>query len=239
MELLSPDRSEDPLSGVPATSWSALERLARALHLRNAELGPTLEATVASALETVEGADAAGLITLRRGVLSTLTTSGPEPRVLDALQHELGSGPCVEAARNQRVVRIADMASDGRWAPFRARAAELGVAAMLCLPLWVDEECLGTLSFYAREPAVFSDQHVRIGGLFACHAAIALAEAQRTAQLQQALRSRDVIGQAKGILMERHKITSDDAFRTLSLASQRRNEKLVAVAELLVESGTL
>ena len=108
---------------------------------------------------------------------------------------------------------------------------------MLCVPLRVHERCLGTLSLYSASVTPFTGHDEQITMLFATLAAIALAEAQRTDQLHTALGNRDLIGQAKGILMQRHRMTP--AFGYLSQASQDVNMKLTAVAQHLVETGEL
>ena len=110
---------------------------------------------------------------------------------------------------------------------------------MLCVPLWIDERGLGALSLYADQPAAFSDPHERVAVLLAAFAALALAEAQRAGQMHDALGNRDIIGQAKGVLMERHRITADAAFGVLSRVSQAENRKLAEVARRLVETGEL
>ena len=131
------------------------------------------------------------------------------------------------------------MHRESRWPEFAAEAESLGVCSMLCVPLRVHEQCLGTLSLYSERVTAFTDHDERVTTLFATLAAIALAEAQRTDQLHTALANRDVIGQAKGILMERHRITADAAFSYLSQASQDVNMKLTSVARHLVETGEL
>lgn len=110
---------------------------------------------------------------------------------------------------------------------------------MLCVPLWIDERGLGALSLYADQAAAFSESHERVTILLATFAALALAEAQRADQMHDALGSRDVIGQAKGILMERHGVTADAAFSVLSRVSQAENIKLAEVARRFVETGDL
>ncbi|MGA8329530.1 MAG: ANTAR domain-containing protein, partial [Mycobacterium sp.] len=96
---------------------------------------------------------------------------------------------------------------------------------------------LGSLSLYARSTTSFDDSAKRLADLYATHGAIALLEAQRADQLQRAVASRDVIGQAKGILMERHRITADQAFALLRGASQRLNLKVPDVAESVAATG--
>lgn len=228
-----------PFDDLADETWPVLIQLARALHLKNAELQPTLDAIVAHAVQTIEPAEDAGLILLVGGRLVPQATVGEPPHVLDEQQQQTASGPCIDAARDQSVITIDNTLTDPRWPDFAELAADLGVASMLCVPLWVDELRLGTLSLYAHKPDAFAPAHRQLTDLYATHAALALADAQRTAQLQHALRNRDVIGQAKGILVERMRITGLDAFGCLSDASQRTNLKLVAVAQHLVDTGEL
>jgi len=220
-------------------AWSVLERLARALHVRNAELQPTLEAIVSTAVHTIGSAQYAGLILLVRGELVPQATDGEPPHILDVLQQELGTGPCIDAAREQVVVQVDDLAADQRWPTLAERAIPVGVASMLCVPLRVDQSRLGALSLYSERPRAFSEQDLRLTTLFATHAALALSDAQRTEQLQNALRNRDLIGQAKGILMERGRVTADEAFRHLAQVSQSANLKLTTVAQHLIDTGEL
>jgi GAF domain-containing protein len=137
------------------------------------------------------------------------------------------------------IFRIEDTGRDERWPRFSAEAARLNVRSMLCVPLWIDERGLGALSLYADQAAAFSDPHERVTVLLATFAALALAEAQRADQLHDALGNRDVIGQAKGILMERHGVTADAAFGVLSRVSQAENLKLAEIARQFVATGKL
>jgi GAF domain-containing protein len=230
---------QDHLDDCSDRTIRSLDIMARALHVKNAELQPTLDAIVTTAVNALSPVRHAGLITVARGDLVPQATTGAPPQRLDRLQQKLGSGPCVDAAQQQTVIRIEDICADKRWPDFCAEAAGLGVRSMLCVPLRVDERCLGTLSLYAEDPSAFDDHHERVTTLLATLAALALADAQRADQLHTALRNRDVIGQAKGILMERHRITADTAFSHLSQASQAVNVKLAAVALHLVDTGEL
>ena len=110
---------------------------------------------------------------------------------------------------------------------------------MLCLQLFVHEDTLGALDLLAHEKAAFTDESEHIGLLLASHAAIAVADAQKLGHAAIALANRDIIGQAKGILMERFKITADQAFDVLAKVSQDTNRKVYAVAEDLTRTGTL
>ena len=230
---------QENLLEVTGRSAESLEILARALHVKNAELQPTLEAIAATAVTMLSPARYAGLTVLAHGELIPRATTGEPPLLLDALQRRLGDGPCVHAAKHQSVFRIEDTRQDERWPEFCAEAARLKVRSMLCVPLWVDERGLGALSLYADQAAAFSDLHERVTTLLATFAALALAEAQRADQLHDALGNRDVIGQAKGILMERHGLTADAAFSVLSRVSQAENMKLAEIARRFAATGRL
>jgi GAF domain-containing protein len=233
------DSDQDSLMEVTGRSAASLEILARALHVKNAELEPTLQAIVSTAVAMLSPARYAGLTVFSRGELIPRATAGEPPLLLDRLQQKLGDGPCISAAKFQAVFRIEDTHKDERWPVFNEEAARLEVRSMLCVPLWIDERGLGALSLYADQAAAFSDPHERVTVLLATFAALALAEAQRAGQMHDALANRDVIGQAKGILMERHGLTADAAFSVLSRVSQAENLKLAEIARRFVETGKL
>jgi GAF domain-containing protein len=220
-------------------SWSALDRLGRVLHVKEADLQGTLEAIVSTAVTTIDNAQYAGVNLLSGNRFIPQAVAGQPPLALDALQQRTGTGPCIDSSRDQVVLRVDDVASDRRWPAYAALATSLGVASMLCVPLSVDELCLGSVSLYGITPHGFKGHHEQLASLFATHAALALADAQRTEQLRQALANRDVIGQAKGILMERHHLTAAAAFTLLTERSQRANRKLAVVARELAETGQL
>jgi transcriptional regulator with GAF, ATPase, and Fis domain len=222
-----------------SVSFEALDVLARALHVKDGQLQPTLDAIVASAVSTIPGARHAGLILVERHQLIPQSTTGSPPHLLDLLQQKLKSGPCLEAAERQAIVRIEDMSMDDRWPPFKTEALRLRVCSMLCAPLRIDERTLGSLSLYSDRSGAFDEQADPAVELFATLAALALTGAQRADQLKSALRNREIIGQAKGVLMERLRITEDAAFVLLAQTSQNQNRKLVVVAQELVETGEL
>jgi GAF domain-containing protein len=227
------------LMEVTGGSAESLEIMARALHVKNAELQPTLEAIAATAVAMLSPARYAALTVLSRGELIPRASTAETPLLLDRLQRRLGVGPCIDAAKHQSVFRVDDTRQEFRWPEFCAEAERLNVRSMLCVPLWIDERGLGALSLYADQAAAFGESHERVTVLLATFAALALAEAQRADQMHDALGNRDVIGQAKGILMERHGVTADAAFGVLSRVSQAENMKLAEIAHRFVETGTL
>jgi GAF domain-containing protein len=211
--------------------------IARALHVKDAALQPTLDAIVTMAAATT--GFQAGLILVSGKALIVQAASGPAAHQLDLAQQRRGQGPCIVAAQRQTTVCIRDTRADERWPDFCAQAVDLGVLGLLCVPLWVHQKRLGTLSLFADQPGAITEHDARITPLFATLAALALADAERAEQLRGAMVSRDLIGQAKGILTEREKITADEAFARLSQVSQRRNVKVSVVVGHLVETGQL
>jgi len=223
-----------------AEPWSVAEHLARSLRLRMSGTEDLVSAVSAEAVRLVAAAESAGVIvTDPHRHLQTVATTGHAPQILDALQQRSGTGPCLTAARKQIVVRVHDMERDTRWARFREAALRCGVSSMLCLPLQVDDEVLGTLSLYGRAPGSFRDGAEPVARLLAALAAIALAESRRTERMRAALDGRDRIGQAKGILMREHGIGADAAFELLRRHSQNTNTKLADVVAAVIELGTL
>jgi len=195
---------------------------------------------IAAAVAIVPGVDEGSIsvVTGRRNIGSQAPT-GDLPMQVDALQEETQQGPCLDAAYKQLTVRVADMASETRWPEFARRASQAGAASMLSLQLYVEGDNLGALNLYSRTPNAFDDESEQVGLLFASHAAVAYAGVRKEAQLARAVDSRDLIGQAKGILMERYKISPERAFLVLTRASQNSNRKLHDIATELVRHGTV
>ena len=218
---------------------TAIDVLARALHFEDARLQPTLDVIAAHAAAAHPAARDAGIILYTGGKLVPQATTGRAPQVLDLKQQETGDGPCIEAARKQALVQVTDTGDDFRWPQFCAEAQACDVRSLLCVPLWVSERNLGALTLYSPQVDAFSPGDTQLIGLFATLAALALSEAKRADQLREAISSRDLIGQAKGILMERHRLSEDAAFAALSYASQTVNVKLTEVARHLTETGEL
>lgn len=199
-----------------------------------------METIVAAAVGTIPGAEEASISLAQRGrrVVSAAATSDV-PRRFDDLQQETRQGPCMDAMYERKTIRVDDLASDERWPELAHRAGEVGMASMLCIQLFVAGDDLGALNLLAERPGGFTDESERVGLMFASHAAVAVAQAGKLNHLGAALASRDVIGQAKGVLMERYKITPDQAFALLAKASQDTNRKLQEVAEYLTHTGEI
>jgi GAF domain-containing protein len=200
----------------------------------------TLLRVVHGAIEMIPGAEEGSIsVVLGRRAVNSQAPSGDLPDQIDAVQTELGEGPCLRAVYEHKTVRVPDLSTEQRWPEFATRAYDLGAGSMLSFQLHVEGDNLGALNLYGRTPHAFDAESEDIGLLFASHAAVAFADVREQEGLLRALESRDAIGQAKGILMERHKITALQAFDLLVRASQQVNRKLWDVADELVETGEL
>jgi GAF domain-containing protein len=207
---------------------------------RQDDADAVLDTIVTAVVSTVPGAEEASISLARRGrqVVSAAATSDL-PRRFDELQTETRQGPCMDSMYTHETVRVDDLAEDERWPRLARRAGELGLASVLCVQLFVAGDDLGAINLLARRPGAFTDESERVALVFASHAAVAVAQARKLNHLGAALASRDLIGQAKGVLMERYKITADQAFALLARASQDTNIKLREVAEHLTRTGVL
>jgi GAF domain-containing protein len=169
--------------------------------------------------------------------LQTVAAAGDTALAADDIQRALGHGPTHDVLTEQRTLRIADLATDPRWAAFGPLGAEIGVRAMLACPLPMPRKGLGVLSVYSSRPAAFDAAAELVLPVFAARAAIAIAYADTVTNLRRAIESRQVIGQAVGILMERHRLSPKQAFDTLVTASQQSHLKLRELAIRVSETG--
>jgi GAF domain-containing protein len=216
-----------------------LSELARTLDAKEG-LDETLKQIVQAAVGTVPGVQHASISSVqRRGEVLTLAATGELPRAVDHAQYDSGQGPCLDSLFDQKTVRLSDLATEHRWPGFTGRARELGVGSMLSVQLFVRSDGLGALNLFSEVPNAFDDSSEHVALLFATHAAVAMSSEQSKEDLRTAVTTREVIGQAQGILMERFKITDDLAFRLLVKASQDANRKLRDIAEQLTATGEL
>lgn len=194
----------------------------------------TLDVIVTAAVRLVEGCDAAGILTVSKGRSVTLAVCGDGVEESDRLQGELGEGPCFDAARRvdgERLFRIADMTRpQPSWPRYSLAARDLGIGSMTGVLLYTDRQDFGALNLYSFRPGAFGEDTEAAGWLLASHAAVALATARTVDQLENAMETRHSIGEAMGILMERHQLGEDEAFGVLRRVSQQHNLKLRDVA---------
>jgi transcriptional regulator with GAF, ATPase, and Fis domain len=222
-----------PSTGGPGAQ--AFAEVARAL-VAQGGVQHTLQKIVDLAVETIDGCDHAGVSVLRGKEVATPAATDDVPRAVDAIQYETGEGPCLDAIREHEVFESGDLAHEKRWPKFAGRARrETGVTSVLSFRLFVAGDTLGALNLYSKAEHAFNDASRIAGAVFATHAAVALSSAMHEEQMEEALESRDLIGQAKGMLMAREGVTADEAFEMLRRASQRLNVKLRRVAGAVVD----
>jgi ANTAR domain/GAF domain len=206
---------------------------------------PTLERTMEAVAErapaSVRGADWACVsIITREGTIETPACSDGDgtphaPSPQKVLQ--FGEGLVRAAAADGSVLRIDDTAEEERWPAFARQARELGVGSIIACGLRTGPGLRAALVLQSAEPGAFDGLAADAVDVYATHAASALARSQNTDSLREAVRTRQVIGEATGILMERHRIGSPAAFALLVRASQHLNVKLRAVAAHVTRTG--
>jgi hypothetical protein len=192
----------------------------------------------------IDRAEHASISISSRGRFETVASTSDLPSQVDAIQYELHSGPGIDAAAEQTVLRADDRRADARWPVFGPRAAETtGVLSMLSLSMLSEDDDHRTgLNFYSSTPNAFTDQSRLIGLILAAHGALTLTrlhQRDRIENLTRALASNRNIGTAVGIVMASHKLTQAQAFDLLRVASQHGHRKLADVATEIVETGTL
>ncbi len=217
------------------------------LALRMAELARTLASptsvdkvlaeVTSAAIELIPGADAAGVLLVGKGgTFDSLAGTSGLPEELDVLQMKHREGPCLQAAIDELLVRSNDFHTETRWPHYTRDAIELGVRSGLSFKLYTADRTAGALNLFGFEPNAFDSEAEAIGSVLAAHAAAAIAASRHGDNLESALLSRDVIGQAKGVIMERFNVTAIRAFEMLRALSQSSNTKLVEVAQQVVDT---
>jgi GAF domain-containing protein len=198
-----------------------------------------LQRVVDATLSEIPSAAAACITTVEHGDFRTAAPTSEVLREIDQVQYKEHDGPCVTSLREQVTVRSDDLTHETRWPLYAAAAVERGLRSLLSFQLFVDGDNLGVLNVYADKVNAFDDEAEEAGLLLASHAAVAISGKRAEANLRNALESRDVIGQAKGILMERFKLNADQAFQMLVAVSQHEHRKLREIADDLASTGDL
>jgi GAF domain-containing protein len=221
------------------------EALARVV-VADRELADVLNEITGIARHAMPSIEAASVTLIRGEQPFTAGYDGPMALDADELQYERGYGPCVDAGRAGQMLLIDDMRSEQRWPDYAQHAAAHGVLSSLSVPLPFQGATIGALNTYAGRPQIFDDNDVELAEEVAAWVAIAIGNAEAAARtsedlthLRTAMMSRALIEQAKGIVMERYKVTEADAYAILTRASQRTNTTLQDTAAELVRTGAL
>jgi GAF domain-containing protein len=202
-----------------------------------------LERVAALAKRAIDPAEEVSLTLIEEGRAYTAAHTGALALDADELQYERGHGPCMDAGRAGLTMVISDMLTEERWPDYTRAAAERGVGSSLSVPLPVQGSSIGAINIYSTKRRAFEDPDVvavgeEIAGLaaVAVHNATTYASAASAAeQMAEAMASRAVIEQAKGVVMALHGCDADQAFALLTKESQRRNHKLREIAREVVE----
>jgi GAF domain-containing protein len=202
----------------------------------------TLGSILTLALRLVPGCTAASVTVLdEQGKPGTIAASDDETRELDRRQYLLQDGPCLDAARRQKVNRWSLSEAEQQWPDFTSLAKELGLRSYLAAGLGLGDQRLGALNLSSSHPDGFSQLDEGLVSLFIAPAAAAIVTMSRYSQardladqLNQALRSRAVIDQALGIIMAESNVDAERAFAVLSRASNNRRMKLRELAAEIV-----
>ena len=237
----------DPQNSQPAAPAEALERLGR-LSLRELSMDSLLQTVADLTKSVMPGNPEASVLLLVKDRPTTVVSTGQLATALDETQYDRGHGPCLHAARTGELTEIPDTRAEDRWPDYTPRAVEHGNLSSLSIPLAIDpdEQVTGALNIYARRSHAFDRASRSVATRFGPYAAVATGNLyayqsarDRAENLKVALESRAVIDQAKGVLMERYKLTPDQAFQRLAQASMNANRKLRDVADHLVHTGEL
>jgi GAF domain-containing protein len=207
--------------------------------LAEADVQSTLDKMCELLVDTVEGCNHAVVTVVRNHHLESPAGSDDVGPAVDAIQLEVDEGPCLEAIREHEVVLTDDLTTESRWPQFSRRAVETtGVRSMLAFRMFVAADTLGSLNLYSKRAGAFTDESLAVGTIFAAHAAVALRAAQTKedlARLREVVETRELIGQAKGIVMGRQGISSDAAMEILCRGAERLKVELRELARRVVE----
>ena len=237
-----------PLKGTPRMSSDARAQALNSLSqflVANSSMGDTLLRVSQITIDAIPAAEMAGISMLGDdGTPTTTVFTDPEAPDIDAAQYRSGEGPCLDAWRDKRVVRVNDVKlATTDYADFSATAQQHGIESTLSLPLIAGELGIGALNLYACSRNAFTADDERIAVELAAAASIVLANAsaywgasQLSQQLSEAMTSRAIIEQAKGMLMAKSpELDAEQAFDLLRKASQRENVKLRDIAQRIVD----
>ncbi|AQT80576.1 hypothetical protein B1R94_16840 [Mycolicibacterium litorale] len=223
----------------PRDAPSRIAEIARRLYERRTLDGALVAEFAEHAVAELPGVDCASItVTSGPDDIDTPTATHPCAVRIDDIQRRHREGPCLASAWQNKTVHVADLEADARWPKFRTEALRTTpVRSIMGFRLFVSGKTMGALNVFADRPAAFDEETARLGTLLATHSALVWDAARRETQFQEALASRDVIGQAKGMIMERYGVDANQAFDMLRQLSHDANVALAAVAAKIVDAA--
>ncbi|WP_276056183.1 GAF and ANTAR domain-containing protein [Mycobacterium stomatepiae] len=228
----------DAVSDEKTTIVAQLAELIAILERDGTATEAGLHELIESGATHIPGCQYAGITLADAGkVVTNVVATHRYPTDLDAVQARYREGPCVAAAWEHHIMHVADLAVDKRWPRYQQYALEhTPIRSILSYELFVGGGTIAALNFYAEQPHAFNEDSMELGGVFATHVALAWSMMRRKDQFRSALASRDIIGQAKGVIMERFNLDAVEAFELLTRLSQQSNTNLTDLAEKLIDS---
>lgn len=225
---------------MPDDLWDRFSYLARDMS-QSPDLASTLGVAVEGATALVAGAEAAGISMVHHGrSIDTPAATDERCRRGDALQYELGQGPCLQAIGQQETVRSRDLRTEERWPEWSRRASEeLGFRSMLCVQLFVTQDTLGAMNLYASQPDAFDVDDEATALAVAAQVAVALTAAEELESVQSVVASRIALGQAQGMLMQRYRLAPERAFAVLAREAHASGRRLRDGADDIVRNGVI
>jgi GAF domain-containing protein len=197
----------------------------------------TLATVTAAAVQLIDGVDSADVLLITDGEFRSAAATSDVAPLIDQAQKRTGEGPCLDAAGADWIVRSSDLKAESRWPRFAAEAVAAGVHSVLSFQLFTHGDDRGALNLFGFRPQIFSAEAEAVAAMLATHAAAALVAAIKQQQFDSALASRDTIGQAKGMIMERFDVDAVRAFELLRKLSQDSNRPLHRLAQELISHG--
>lgn len=202
------------------------------------EIATTLHSVTATAVDLIAGVDYADILLVSGpDLFRSLAATSQLAIDLDGVQQQYREGPCLDAAVGDSVVVCHDLRTDRRWPRFAESAVAAGVHSMLSFQLYTHNSRMGALNLFGRQSDVFSAEDEAVAAMLATHAAIALIAQDKELQFRSALASRDIIGQAKGMIMERFNVDAVRAFEVHTRISQNSNTRIPDVAADIIARG--
>jgi transcriptional regulator with GAF, ATPase, and Fis domain len=202
------------------------------------DIATTLSGITSAAVELIDGVDFADVLLIAGpDTFQSVAATDPIATDLDDIQQRFREGPCLDAAIEDVVTVSNDLSEDHRWPRFAKSAVAAGVNSMQSFRLYTHNSRMGALNLFACERDVFTAEVEALAAMLATQAAVALIAEDKELQFRSALASRDVIGQAKGMIMERFHVDAFRAFELLRKLSQDSNTRVVDVATELISRG--
>jgi transcriptional regulator with GAF, ATPase, and Fis domain len=231
-----PEETALDRNGRECTVHSAIAELSSAL-VRGVGIEEMMTALISASVPLVQGAEFAKVSLIEDESLCSLAPTSELAAMLDGAQQAAGQGPCLDAIAARKPINCSDLRTDVRWPSFSRAATGAGFYSVLCYPLDMLGRGGATLSFLGTQPEAFGMGSDATAALLADHAAIALVAAEHERRFKTALAARDIVGQAKGMIMERFRLDPAAAFALLEKMSQQSNTPVAQLAASLVQGA--